>query len=434
MSFKDLGLIEPLLKALADLGQHTPTPIQKQAIPAALRGRDIIAAAQTGTGKTAGFALPLIQLLSEAQEAPPNSIHALVLVPTRELAQQVSDTLRSYTTSIRMRVFAAYGGVSINPQMMALRRGADILVATPGRLLDLQAKNALRLGGVRLLVLDEADRMLDMGFSRDIGEILALLPKRRQTMLFSATFPDEIRALAATLLHHPLEIDATPRNTTVSAIRQSLIPCDKQRKLELFCHLLRTRRWQRLLVFAKTRKRVDEVLVSLRYSGVSSEAIHGEIPQHARLAALKRFNAGETRVLVATDVAARGLDITSLPLVVNLDLPVSAEGYVHRIGRTARAGEVGEAITLVCADEAVQLTAIETLIGKQLPRREVEGFEPKHRVPATGPNKPPPARPERKDAPSGKAQPEKKKKKKKTGAKPAAPAAGRRSRQKSRPG
>ncbi len=434
MSFKDLGLIEPLLKALAELGQHTPTPIQTQAIPAALRGRDIIAAAQTGTGKTAGFALPLIQLLSESPEAPPNSIHALVLVPTRELAQQVSDTLRSYTTSIRMRVFAAYGGVSINPQMMALRRGADILVATPGRLLDLQAKNALRLGGVRLLVLDEADRMLDMGFSRDIGEILALLPKRRQTMLFSATFPDEIRALAATMLHYPLEIDATPRNTTVSAIRQSLIPCDKQRKLELFCHLLRTRRWQRLLVFAKTRKRVDEVLVSLRYSGVSSEAIHGEIPQHARLAALKRFNAGETRVLVATDVAARGLDITSLPLVVNLDLPVSAEGYVHRIGRTARAGEVGEAITLVCADEAVQLTAIETLIGKQLPRREVEGFEPKHRVPATGPNKPPPARPEGKDAAKAKAKPEKKKKKKKAGGKPAAPAAGRRSRQKSRPG
>ena len=433
MSFKDLGLIEPLLKALADLGQHTPTPIQKQAIPAALRGRDIIAAAQTGTGKTAGFALPLIQLLSESPEAAPNSIHALELVPTRELAQQVSDTLRSYTTSIRMRVFAAYGGVSINPQMMALRRGADILVATPGRLLDLQAKNALRLGGVRLLVLDEADRMLDMGFSRDIGEILALLPKRRQTMLFSATFPDEIRALAATMLHYPLEIDATPRNTTVSAIRQSLIPCDKQRKLELFCHLLRTRRWQRLLVFAKTRKRVDEVLVSLRYSGVSSEAIHGEIPQHARLAALKRFNAGETRVLVATDVAARGLDITSLPLVVNLDLPVSAEGYVHRIGRTARAGEVGEAITLVCADEAVQLTAIETLIGKQLPRREVEGFEPKHRVPATGPNKPPPPRPEGKEAPKAKAKPDKKKKKK-TGGKPAAPAAGRRSRQKSRPG
>ena len=433
MSFKDLGLIEPLLKALADLGQHTPTPIQKQAIPAALRGRDIIAAAQTGTGKTAGFALPLIQLLSESPEAAPNSIHALVLVPTRELAQQVSDTLRSYTTSIRMRVFAAYGGVSINPQMKALRRGADILVATPGRLLDLQAKNALRLGGVRLLVLDEADRMLDMGFSRDIGEILALLPKRRQTMLFSATFPDEIRALAATMLHYPLEIDATPRNTTVSAIRQSLVPCDKQRKLELFCHLLRTRRWQRLLVFAKTRKRVDEVLVSLRYSGVSSEAIHGEIPQHARLAALKRFNAGETRVLVATDVAARGLDITSLPLVVNLDLPVSAEGYVHRIGRTARAGEVGEAITLVCADEAVQLTAIETLIGKQLPRREVEGFEPKHRVPATGPNKPPPPRPEGKEAPKAKAKPDKKKKKK-TGGKPAAPAAGRRSRQKSRPG
>ena len=433
MSFKDLGLIEPLLKALDELGHHTPTPIQTKAIPAALAGRDLIAAAQTGTGKTAGFALPLIQLLSQAPPAGPNSVHALVLVPTRELAQQVSDTLRDYTRHIRMKVYAAYGGVSLNPQMMALRGGADILVATPGRLLDLQTKNALRLSGIRLLVLDEADRMLDMGFSRELGEILAMLPKRRQTMLFSATFSDPIRALAATLLHYPMEIDASPRNTTVSAIRQSLIPCDKQRKLELFCYLLRTRRWPRLLVFAKTRKRVDEVLTSLRYSNVSSDAIHGEIPQHARLAALRRFNAGETQVLVATDVAARGLDITSLPLVVNLDLPVNPEGYVHRIGRTARAGEVGEAITLICADEALQLSAIETLIGKQLPRREVEGFEPKHRVPATGPNKPPPARPEGKNALKDKAKPEKKKKKKKTGSKSAAPATGRRSRQKSRP-
>ncbi|MFM7272780.1 MAG: helicase-related protein, partial [Gammaproteobacteria bacterium] len=228
--------------------------------------------------------------------------------------------------------------------------------------------------------------------SRDISEILASLPARRQTMLYSATYSTEVRALAATLLHHPLEIDATPRNTTVTGVRQSLVPVDKRRKLELFCHLLRKRRWQRLMVFANSRKRVEEVLASLRHSGVPSEAIHGEIPQHARLAALRRFNAGETRVLVATDVAARGLDISALPLVFNLDLPVSAEGYVHRIGRTARAGEVGEAISLVCADEAEQLAAIETLIGKQLPRREVEGFEPKHRVPATGPNKPPPAR------------------------------------------
>ena len=396
MRFRDLGLIEPLLKALAELGQNTPTAIQAQAIPAALRGRDIIAASQTGTGKTASFGLPLIQLLSESPEPSPNSVQALVLVPTRELAQQVSDTLRDYTRHIRMRVYAAYGGVSINPQMMALRRGADILVATPGRLLDLLGKNALRCASLRLLVLDEADRMLDMGFARDIAQILAQLPSRRQTLLFSATYSTGIRALAATLLHDPLEIDATPRNSTVAGVRQSLIPVDKRRKLELFCHLLRKRRWQRLLVFANTRKRVDEVLSSLRHSGVPSEAIHGEIPQHARLAALRRFDAGETRVLVATDVAARGLDISALPLVLNLDLPASAEGYVHRIGRTARAGELGEAITLVCADEADQLAAIETLIGKQLPRREVSGFEPKHRVPATGPGKPPPARPARK--------------------------------------
>ena len=392
MQFKDLGLIDPLLQALGELKHTTPTPIQAKAIPAVLAGRDLIAAAQTGTGKTGSFALPLLQKLGELPPPEPNSISALVLTPTRELAQQVADDLRDYGRRLPVRVIVAYGGVSLNPQMMALRRGADILVATPGRLLDLHGKNALRLGQLRVLVLDEADRMLDMGFSRELDQILALLPRRRQTLLFSATFSDPIRALATGLLHHPLEVDASPRNTAVASVRQRVIPVDKQRKLELFCHLLRRQRWPQVLVFAKTRKRVDELVTSLQYQEVSTAAIHGDIPQHARLAALKRFNAGQVRVLVATDVAARGLDIEALPLVVNLDLPVAPEGYVHRIGRTGRAGQEGEAISLVCADEATQLAAIESLIGKMLPRREIDGFEPKHRVPATGPNKrPPPA-------------------------------------------
>ena len=390
MQFKDLGLIEPLRQALDALGHTTPTPIQVKAIPAVLAGRDLIAAAQTGTGKTGSFALPLLQKLGELPPPEPNSISALVLTPTRELAQQVADDLRDYGRRLPVRVLVAYGGVSLNPQMMALRRGADILVATPGRLLDLHGKNALRLGQLQVLVLDEADRMLDMGFSREIQQILALLPRRRQTLLFSATFSDPVRALATGLLHHPLEVDASPRNTTVASVKQRVIPVDKQRKLELFCHLLRKQRWPQVLVFAKTRKRVDELVTSLQYQAVSTAAIHGDIPQHARLAALRRFNAGQVRVLVATDVAARGLDIEALPLVVNLDLPIAPEGYVHRIGRTGRAGQAGEAISLVCADEATQLAAIEALIGKMLARREVEGFEPKHRVPATGPNKRPP--------------------------------------------
>ncbi len=320
----------------------------------------------------------------------------------------MADDLRDYGRRLPVRVIVAYGGVSLNPQMMAMRRGADILVATPGRLLDLHEKNAVKLGQLQVLVLDEADRMLDMGFSRELDRILALLPRRRQTLLFSATFSDPIRALAKELLHHPLEVDASPRNTAVASVKQRVIPVDKQRKLELFCHLLRKQRWPQVLVFAKTRKRVDELVTSLKYQEVSTAAIHGDIPQHARLAALRRFNAGEVRVLVATDVAARGLDIEALPLVVNLDLPIAPEGYVHRIGRTGRAGQEGEAISLVCADEATQLAAIEALIGKMLPRREIEGFEPKHRVPATGPNKrPPPAA----DAKPAKSKSGKKKKK-----------------------
>jgi ATP-dependent RNA helicase RhlE len=410
MEFRELGLIEPLLRALADLEHRSPTAIQAQAIPAALAGRDLIAAAQTGSGKTGSFALPLLQNLNPGDPPGPNSVRALVLTPTRELAQQVCDNLRDYGRYLPLRTKVAYGGVSLNPQMMALRRGADILVATPGRLLDLHGKNALRLGQLQMLVLDEADRMLDLGFSNELTQILRLLPRRRQTMLFSATFSDAIRELATQLLYRPLQIDASPRNTTVATVRQSLIPVDKQRKLELFCHLLRKQRWPRVLVFAKTRKRVDELVTSLNFQGISTAAIHGDITQPARLGALRRFNAGEIRVLVATDVAARGLDIEALPLVVNLDLPPGAEGYVHRVGRTARAGQNGEAISLVCADEAPQLAAIEALIGKTLQRRVIQGFEPNHRVPVTGHDRSPPSA---KDMKATKATVEKKKKKKK---------------------
>ncbi|MBK6288394.1 MAG: DEAD/DEAH box helicase [Gammaproteobacteria bacterium] len=425
MNFPDLGLIDPLLRALVELDHQAPTPIQAQAIPLVLAGRDLIAAAQTGTGKTASFALPLLQRLSDGTPPAANCVRALVLTPTRELAQQVRDKLRDYGRHLPLRITVAYGGVSLNPQMMALRRGADILVATPGRLLDLHAKNALKLGQLQVLVLDEADRMLDLGFSRELNQILALLPRRRQTLLFSATFSEAIRELATRLLHNPREIDASPRNSTVAEVKQWLIPVDKQRKLELFCHLLRQRRWPRVLVFARTRKRVNELVTSLKFSEVSSDAIHGDIPQSARLAALRRFNAGEIRVLVATDVAARGLDISALPLVVNLDLPPGPEGYIHRIGRTARAGRSGEAISLVCADEAPLLAAIETLTGKVLPRREIQGFEPRHRVPATGPGKRPPKARDAKGASSKPVERKKKKKKKKTARRrPQAPAAG----------
>ncbi|MBK7170787.1 MAG: DEAD/DEAH box helicase [Gammaproteobacteria bacterium] len=425
MNFPDLGLIDPLLRALVELDHQAPTPIQAQAIPLVLAGRDLIAAAQTGTGKTASFALPLLQRLSDGTPPAANCVRALVLTPTRELAQQVSDKLRDYGRHLPLRITVAYGGVSLNPQMMALRRGADILVATPGRLLDLHARNALKLDQLQVLVLDEADRMLDLGFSRELNQILALLPRRRQTLLFSATFSEAIRELATRLLHNPREIDASPRNSTVAEVKQWLIPVDKQRKLELFCHLLRQRRWPRVLVFARTRKRVNELVTSLKFSDVSSDAIHGDIPQSARLAALRRFNAGEIRVLVATDVAARGLDISALPLVVNLDLPPGPEGYIHRIGRTARAGRSGEAISLVCADEAPLLAAIETLTGKVLPRREIQGFEPRHRVPATGPGKRPPKARDAKGASSKPVERKKKKKKKKTARRrPQAPAAG----------
>jgi superfamily II DNA/RNA helicase len=384
MSFASLGLIDQITRTLASLSYHTPTAVQAQAIPAVLAGRDVMAAAQTGTGKTAGFALPLLQrLVMDGGQVASNAARALILVPTRELAEQVHESVRAYGAGLPLRTMVAYGGVSINPQMMRLRKGVDVLVATPGRLLDLQRQNAVRFNQVQTLVLDEADRMLDLGFSRDIDNLLALLPKQRQTLLFSATFSDPIRALAAKLLRDPVGIEATPRNTTVKAIRQWIVPVDKKRKPDLFLHLLARHDWPQVLAFVKTRKGVDQLVDLLAARGIAADSIHGDKPQPARLRALDRFKAGDVRVLVATDVAARGLDIDDLPVVVNVDLPIVAEDYVHRTGRTGRAGASGEAVSLVCADEVQQLAAIEALTTQALTRKEEAGFEPEHRVPQT---------------------------------------------------
>lgn len=382
--FARLGLIDPLLTALAALGYKTPTPVQAQAIPAVLAGRDLMAAAQTGTGKTACFALPLLQRLSQdATPAASNSVRALVLVPTRELAEQVNASFKQYGSHLPLRTYAVYGGVSINPQMMKLRKGLDVLVATPGRLLDLHRQNAVRLTQVQTLVLDEADRMLDLGFSRELGEVFTALPKRRQTLLFSATFSEEIRSMAKALLRDPLSIEVSPRNSTVKSVKQWIVPVDKKKKPELFCRLFKDRQWGQVLVFVKTRKGVEQLVDLLLARKVSADSIHGDKPQASRLRALERFKAGEVQILVATDVAARGLDIDDLPQVVNFDLPIVAEDYIHRIGRTGRAGASGEAISLVCADEVTQLSAIEALTKQTLERIEEPGFEPEHRVPMT---------------------------------------------------
>ncbi len=384
MTFETLGLIEPLTRALDTLGYKTPTPVQAQAIPAVLAGRDLMAAAQTGTGKTAGFALPLLQLLAmEGPKVAANSVRSLILVPTRELAEQVHESVRQYAEHLPLSTYAVYGGVSINPQMMKLRKGVDLLVATPGRLLDLFRQNALKFNQLQVLVLDEADRMLDLGFQEELGNIYKALPKKRQTLLFSATFSDAIRLLAGQTLNDPLSIEVSPRNVAANTVKQWLVTVDKKRKPELFVHLLRKYKWKQVLVFAKTRNGVDQLVEKLQGLSVNADGIHGDKPQATRQRALDRFKASETQILVATDVAARGLDIEDLPLVVNFDLPIVAEDYIHRIGRTGRAGATGEAISLVCADEVNLLSAIEMLTRQVLSRREEADFEPEHRVPQT---------------------------------------------------
>lgn len=385
-TFAALGLIEPLCLTLASLGYETPTAVQVGAIPGVLAGRDVLAAAQTGTGKTAAFVLPLVQRLhNSGASTPSNAVRVLVLVPTRELAEQVCSSCRDCGAALNVESFAAYGGVSINPQMMRLRRGVDVLVATPGRLLDLHRRNAVTFQHVEALVFDEADRMLDLGFSEEISHILSALPTKPQMLLFSATFSETILALAARLLDKPVQLEASPPNRTAQQVEQWLVPCDKKKKPALFMHLLKAHAWSQVLVFVKTRQGADELASLLQEQAIAAEAIHGDRTQASRLAALASFKRGEVQILVATDVAARGLDIELLPQVVNFDLPHVAEDYVHRIGRTGRAGASGVAISLVCADEVGQLAAIETLIGQTLRREEVPGFEAEHRVPQTAP-------------------------------------------------
>lgn len=376
MSFDSLGLSAPILAAVAEQGYDTPSPIQAQAIPAVIEGKDVMAAAQTGTGKTAGFTLPLLQRLSEGERAQTNQVRALVLTPTRELAAQVGESVATYGKNLPLRSAVVFGGVKINPQMMKLRKGVDVLVATPGRLLDLYSQNAIKFKQLEVLVLDEADRMLDMGFIHDIKKILALLPKDRQNLMFSATFSDDIRKLAKGLVNNPIEISVSPRNTTVKAVEQWVYPADKAKKSAILTKLIQDNNWQQVLVFSKTKHGANRLTKQLEARGITAAAIHGNKGQGARTRALADFKSGAVRVLVATDIAARGLDIDQLPQVVNFDLPNVPEDYVHRIGRTGRAGASGQAVSLVCADELKLLSDIERLIGELLPRKEIDGFKP----------------------------------------------------------
>ncbi len=386
--FSELGLAEPILQAVSEQGYTIPSPVQAEAIPAIIAGRDVMAAAQTGTGKTAGFTLPMLQRLLSGKPSNPNRCRALVLTPTRELAAQIGENVTAYSKYLNLKSAVVYGGVSINPQMKALRRGVDVLVACPGRLLDLYHQKAIRFDQVEFLVLDEADRMLDMGFIHDIKKVLALLPVKRQNLLFSATFSSEVRQLARGLVHDPIEIDVSPRNSTAHAIEQWIIPADKKCKSAMLANLLQTNNWQQVLVFMRTKHGANRLTTYLNGQGITAMAIHGDKSQGARTRALAEFKSGDIRVLVATDIAARGLDIEQLPQVVNFELPNVAADYVHRIGRTGRAGASGEAISLVCAEELEDLEGIEGLIGNTIERRELHGFKPKVALPISRPHSP----------------------------------------------
>ncbi len=375
-SFADLGLAEPLLRALDSAGYQHPTPIQVQAIPDVLKGGDLLAAAQTGTGKTAGFTLPILQRLSstDAPRAGNGRPRCLVLTPTRELAAQVHESVKTYGRNLKMRSMTIFGGVNMNPQIKALRDRMDIVVATPGRLLDHANQKTIDLSGVEILVLDEADRMLDMGFIRDIKKLIAMMPKKRQNLMFSATFSDEIRKLANGLLNNPTEIDIAPRNTAAESVQQSVHLVETSQKRELLSHLIRTNNWEQVLVFTRTKHGANRLAEKLSKDGVRSEAIHGNKSQAARTKALQQFKSGQVPVLVATDIAARGLDIDQLPQVVNFELPNVPEDYVHRIGRTGRAGSAGAALSLVDGEEIKLLKGIERLIQRPIDRIETEGF------------------------------------------------------------
>lgn len=380
-TFNDLGLSETLLRAVSEQGYSTPSPVQAEAIPLILGGHDVMAAAQTGTGKTAGFTLPLLQRLDAGNPPRSGRVRALVLTPTRELAAQVEQSVATYGAHTRMSSAVVFGGVKINPQIAKLRRGVDVLVATPGRLLDLHGQGAVSFEDLEILVLDEADRMLDMGFIHDIKRIVKAMPKQRQTLMFSATFSSEIRGLAESFLRSPVQVEVSPANATADTVKQWVYTVDKSRKGKLLSHLIRDNSWDQVLVFSRTKHGANKLATLLEKDGISAVAIHGNKSQNARTKALEGFKKGKVQALVATDIAARGLDIDQLPQVVNFDLPNIAEDYVHRIGRTGRAGAAGHAYSLVCADEADFLYGIEQLIRKKLPREEVEGFEPEHAVP-----------------------------------------------------
>ena len=377
-AFLALGLSPAIVRTLDESGYTSPTPIQTQAIPPVLEGRDLLAAAQTGTGKTAGFTLPLLQRLSQHDFAKSNvkaKIRVLILTPTRELAAQVEESVRTYGKYLDIKSLVIFGGVNINPQKEKLNRRVDILVATPGRLLDLHGQRAVDLSGIETLVLDEADRMLDMGFIRDIRRILPLLPANRQNLLFSATFSDEIRALAHTILKDPVTVEVARRNTPAELVTQAIYPVDRERKRDLLEKLVLDGDWHQVLVFTRTKHGANRLAEQLNKSGITAMPIHGNKSQSARERALSEFKRGTLRVLVATDIAARGIDIDALPHVVNYELPNVPEDYVHRIGRTGRAGATGEAVSLVCVDELKLLADIEKLMKRQLPRVVVPGFE-----------------------------------------------------------
>ncbi|MFD2562611.1 DEAD/DEAH box helicase [Aquimarina rubra] len=376
MSFNSLGLSDALLKAIDKKGYTVPSPIQEKAIPPILERKDVLASAQTGTGKTAGFTLPILQLLSQGQHYRKRPIRALILTPTRELAAQILDNVKAYSEFVDIRSMVVFGGVNANPQIRSLRNGVDILVATPGRLLDLHNQRALSLAKTEILVLDEADRMLDMGFQRDINKILALLPKKRQNLLFSATFSKEIKKLASGILYHPVSVEAAPENTTAEKVDQKMYKVDKAKKSAVVIKLISEGNWKQVLIFTRTKHGANRLSEKLAKSGITSAAIHGNKSQGARTKALAGFKQNKIRVLVATDIAARGLDIPLLPHVINYELPNISEDYVHRIGRTGRAGASGEAISLVSQDEVAYVKGIEKLLELTLPKETIAGFEP----------------------------------------------------------
>ncbi len=384
MKFTDLGLDAAILRAVADHGYDTPTPIQVQAIPVVLARRDLMAAAQTGTGKTAGFVLPILQLLSQDSNLSIKRFkpRALVLAPTRELAIQVQESVKTYGKHLKLRSTPIFGGVGIGPQTRILKAGVDIVVATPGRLLDHVNQRGIDLSGIEILVLDEADRMLDMGFIRDIRKILALLPKKKQSLLFSATFSDEIRGLATGLLDNPASVEVARRNAPAEAVAQFVYHVDRERKRDLLIRLIEDNQWHQVLVFTRTKHGADALAERLAKAGISAAALHGNKSQGQRQRALEDFKRLKTNVLVATDIAARGIDIDELPHVVNYELPNVPEDYVHRIGRTGRAGSSGEATSLVCIDENKLLRDIERVLKREIEKRVMPGFEPDPRIKA----------------------------------------------------